>query len=412
MPTAIPQTAEIKWCWRREISGALGDIGIFFPIAVALITLNGMSATAVLLAAGLFYMATALYFRLPMPVQPLKALAVIAIATHATPSLVAGAGLVIGVIFLLLSITGGLQYLASIFPRALVRGIQLGIGCILIRSGIGLMQARQLVPAVPDFIGGQWGPLSWGLWVGIAVALLLLLYGNHQSFPVTPLVILFGLMTGWFLSIQSGGFAFKWGPSELFPAWPSGKELLSGFLLLALPQIPLSFGNAMVGTTSAARTYFGARAARVNTRSLGIAYGAANILSALMGGMPMCQGAGGLTAHVRFGAQTARATLLTGGLFVALALVTGRSAPVLLGLIPSPLLGAMLAVVGWDHCQLIRDVLRSPMQMIVVVVVAGISLFTGNLLYALLAGCAAAALLWALRRGTPWREVFGPLEQS
>jgi MFS superfamily sulfate permease-like transporter len=182
-------------------------------------------------------------------------------------------------------------------------------------------------------------------------------------------------------------------------------------LLLALPQVPLSFGNAIVGTAGAARTYFGQRASRVSAKRLGVAYGAANVLSALMGGMPMCQGAGGLTAHWRFGARTARATAIAGALFIVLALLTGRSASLLLGLIPSPLLGAMLAIVGWEHCRLVRDVLRLPVQMFVVSVVAAISFFTGNLLYALLAGCAAALPVWCVRRRTSWGEVFGPLEQ-
>ena len=46
----------------REMAGAVADIGVLLPIAVALIVSNGLSATAVLLPAGLLYVAVALVY--------------------------------------------------------------------------------------------------------------------------------------------------------------------------------------------------------------------------------------------------------------------------------------------------------------------------------------------------------------
>lgn len=400
-----------EWSWRREISGALGDIGVFFPLAVALITLNGMSATGILLAAGLFYILSGLYFRLPMPVQPLKALSVIAIATHAGPALIAASGLVIGAVVLALSALGWLQYLARIFPKTLVRGIQLGIGFILVKSGIGLMLSPQLAPSFPSLVQHSWGPLPYGLWIGLAVFVVLLLYGDHQSFPATPLVILFGHLMGWFLGMAEGGINFQWGASALLPGLPTREDFLKALFLLVLPQLPLSFGNALVGTASAARAYFPQKSSRVTIQGLGVSYGVANLCSALIGGMPMCQGAGGLTAHVRFGARTARATIFLGTILIALGVLTGKSAPALLSLIPSPVLGALLCIVGWEHCKLARDVSGQPYQVGVVIVVGATSLLTGNLLFALLAGLAAGLLLGYIPRRRPWSEVLGPFDK-
>ncbi|MGH3062936.1 MAG: molybdate transporter family protein [Gaiellaceae bacterium] len=56
---------------RRELAGAVADVGVLVPIAVALIVSNGLSATAVLLPAGLLYIAAAFTYGLPFPVQPL-----------------------------------------------------------------------------------------------------------------------------------------------------------------------------------------------------------------------------------------------------------------------------------------------------------------------------------------------------
>ena len=65
---------------RREVAGAFADVGVLVPIAVALIVTNGLSPTAVLLPAGLMYLAASWIYRLPVPVQPLKAFGAIAIA--------------------------------------------------------------------------------------------------------------------------------------------------------------------------------------------------------------------------------------------------------------------------------------------------------------------------------------------
>src|SRR5205823_13818602 len=56
-----------------EFAGAVADLGVLVPIAVALIIKNGLSPTAVLLPAALLYITAGLLYRIPVPVQPLKA---------------------------------------------------------------------------------------------------------------------------------------------------------------------------------------------------------------------------------------------------------------------------------------------------------------------------------------------------
>jgi SulP family sulfate permease len=207
-----------------------------------------------------------------------------------------------------------------------------------------------------------------------------------------------------------GGIRFQWGPSAMGPASFQGVDLMVAFFLLAIPQFPLTFGNAMVGTSSAARAYFPEAGKRVTVRKLGFSYGIANIASALLGGMPMCQGAGGLTAHVRFGARTARSTILFGALMITLGMTTGRSAPAILSLIPSPVLGSLLAIVGWEHSRLARDVGGKSSQMLVVFIMGITSLLTANLLYGLAAGIAVGLLLHFVPGNKKWHDIFGPFE--
>ncbi len=65
---------------RRELAGSLGDLGTLLPLALGLILLNGLDATTIFITIGLFYILSGLYFRLTVPVQPMKLIAAYAIA--------------------------------------------------------------------------------------------------------------------------------------------------------------------------------------------------------------------------------------------------------------------------------------------------------------------------------------------
>src|SRR5205823_8335915 len=117
----------------RELAGAVGDVGVLVPIAVALIVKNGLSPTAVFLPAGLLYLVVAAVYRLPVPVQPLKALGAIAIAKGLGANEIAAAALIIGAIFVVLGRFGLLDYAARAFPRALIRGVQLTVRLLFLK---------------------------------------------------------------------------------------------------------------------------------------------------------------------------------------------------------------------------------------------------------------------------------------
>lgn len=359
-----------SWSWWREASGSVADVGVLVPIAVALIVSNGLSPTAVLLPAGLAYLAVAALYRLPVAVQPLKAFGAIAIAVGAGADVIAAGALLMGAVFVLLGATGWLDRVARAFPRPLVRGVQLAVALTFARIAWGLV-----VDAPAAFVR-QPGP-TVAVVLAVAVAVVLL------RWPALALVV---VGTGLAVAVVLGAPGAAAGPSALSIPTPDGEALATAAVLLVLPQLPLTFANSCLAPADAAREYFGARADRVTPSRLALSLGAANLLAGGIGGMPVCHGAGGLSAHHAAGARTWRAPVLIGGTLVVVALAAGRGLGAVLTAFPLPVLAALLAVAAVAHARLLRDV-RGAGAWAVVLVVALLG-FLVNLALGMLVGIA------------------------
>jgi sulfate permease, SulP family len=114
--------------------------------------------------------------------------------------------------------------------------------------------------------------------------------------------------------------------------------------------------------------------------------GAANLFSAGISGMPVCHGAGGMTAHYAFGARTGGAPLALGATLIAVALGAGAGLGALLAAFPLTILAALLATAGLLHIALLRD-LRDVRHWVVALSV-GVVGFEVNLGLALVLGLA------------------------
>ena len=365
---------------RREVNGALADLGVLVPIAVALIVKNGLSPTAVLLPAGLLYVAAGLVYRLPVPVQPLKAFGAIAIAKGLGADEIAAGALLMGAFFVALGASGLIDLVARAFPRALIRGVQLTVGLLFLKIAWGLVHDPP-----PSFEHHSLTPLWIGVLAGVALVALLAL----RKLPVTALLV--GVAVA--VIVYTAGGAVELGPSELSAPSLDWAVLGTALTVLVLPQLPLSFANSCLATADAARVYFGERAARVRPGLLATTFGSANVLAGALSGMPVCHGAGGLTAHYAFGARTATAPVLLGTVLVGLALGVGAGLGGLLMAFPLPILAALLAVAGVLHIGLLRD-LRGARSWAVALGVGAIG-FGFNLAAALALGL----LAWWLPRG-------------
>ncbi|HLE00024.1 MAG TPA: putative sulfate/molybdate transporter [Bdellovibrionota bacterium] len=330
---AIPANTRKLSAWLWDLSGAFADIGVLFPLAIPLIAKNGFNPTALFLAAGLFYIGSACYFRITMPVQPLKAMAAIAIASGIGVGTIHAAGCVMGALLITLALTRWSFKLGALFPTSVIRGIQLGLGMILIRT--------------------SWGMITDDLQVALlALALLGFTYFFRKAVPPLIPVLVLGLV----LSIQRVHVS-AFGPVSFVPALPSPADLWTGFVVLVIPQIALTFGNAIVATEATAKTLYGASAARLNLKSIPLSMGIANIVTGVLGGVPMCHGSGGLTAHAKFGARSERSGYIIGAFLVVTALLFGESALNVISAFPIGILGVLLMSVGVLHATLVRDII-------------------------------------------------------
>lgn len=327
---------------RRELAGAVADLGVLVPIAVALIVKNGLSPTAVLLPAGVLYVAAAFVYRLPIPVQPLKALGAIAIAKGLGSDEIAAAALLMGAIFLVLGRVGALDLAAKAFPRPIIRGVQLAVGLLFLKVAWGLAAHPPKAFAEHALDSAYAVPLALAA-VGLALAFRRRLIS----------LALVGVGVAVMLARSSGSLAL--GPSAIELPSLTSATFWTAFTVLVVPQLPLTFANSCLATADAARAYFGERARAVRPGRLATTLGGANLLAGALSGMPVCHGAGGLTAHVAFGARSGGAPLALGGALLALAVAAGSGLGALLTAFPLPVLAGLLATAGLLHIGLLRD---------------------------------------------------------
>lgn len=385
----------------RELAGAVADIGVLLPIAVALIVSNGLSATAALLPAGLLYLAVAFAFRLPIPVQPLKAFGAIAIAKDLGSDEIAAGALLMGVIFIVLGRTGLIDMAAKAFPKPLIRGVQITVGLLFLKIAWGLVSDP---PASFDDAG--LGTAAAAALAGLGLVLLLALRKAAISLVLVAL--------GAVLMLVQAGDELALGPSALTLPDLDADVLLTALTVLVVPQLPLSFANSCLATADAARSYFGERAAHVRPGRLATSLGSANILAGAMSGMPVCHGAGGLTAHHAFGARTGGAPLAMGAALLVLAAGAGSGLAGVLSAFPLPILAALLAAAGVLHIALARD-LEGARAWLLALLVAGLG-FWLNLAVGLAVGLVAwwtpRLLARARARLAGWRKPNLPASRS
>lgn len=326
---------------RQELAGAFGDMGTDVPLIVGVALAARLDGASVLIMFGVMQILTGLAYRLPMPVQPLKAMAAIIIAQQVPADVVYGAGLAIGVAMLVLAATGALTWLSRVIPKSVVRGIQFGLGLQLASIALG------------NYVQGEGG--AGYVLAAFSFVLVVLLLGNRRLPAALPVVTL-GLLVA----------ALRLDPGELFsgiglhlpaPRAPAPADVATGFLLLALPQIPLSIANSVLATHRLATDLFPGRAPSV--RRIGLTYAAMNLLNPWFGGMPTCHGSGGMAGHYAFGGRTGGSVVIYGLVFVGLGLLFGPVFDQVIASFPLPILGVLLLFEALALVWLIRDTVHS-----------------------------------------------------
>jgi SulP family sulfate permease len=285
----------------------------------------------------------------------------------------------------LLAVTGLAGWLAARFPLVLVRGIQASVALLLAKAAVELAER------------GNWAgsaPIDPTISVAVAVSGCGLLFaaGRTQVLPGSLMVLGAGVLIGVLVGGLPGGLEV--GPQPVDLSVPDAGAFAAALTALVVAQIPLTFGNSVVATADAERSYFGSRAWRVSPNRLAASIAIWNGFSGITAGLPVCHGAGGVTAHYKLGARSAGATLFVGLVFCMLGIVFGGSLPTLLRVITPGALAGMLLFVAFQHA-----LLAARLQQLSDRVLAGgiglVTLISGNLAI----GFGAGALVLLARTG-------------
>lgn len=308
-------------------------MGTLIPFIVAYISVLKMDPMGILFAFGASMVVCGLYYKTPLPVQPMKAIGAVAAVQAAqtaviTPDAVYAAALATGVIWLVLGMSGLSTRVARLIPQPVVAGIVLGLGLGFVLEGTKLMQTSWVVAAV-----------------GASVTLLLL--GNRR-FPAMFALLAFGASVGAYQrpelveALGAAGIDIR-APQFVLPDL-SWNDIFIGVVLLALPQVPLTLGNAVIAIKEENNRLF--PHAQVTEKSVSVSTGLINLFSSAVGGVPMCHGAGGMAGHIAFGARTGGAVVILGALLLVLAVFFSGSVENVLQLLPAAVLGVILFLTG------------------------------------------------------------------
>jgi hypothetical protein len=257
---------------------------------------------------------------------------------------------------IMLTVTGSLDLLARLVPLVVVRGIQFGLGLQL--ASVALTRYVQ-----SDGIEGY-------VLAAIAFALIISLLGNRRFPPALP-VIGVGLVYTIFFRSEASVFASSFGVALPRFQVPTTTDIIDGFLLLALPQIPLSLGNSLLATERIAHDFFPSRA--ISLRKLGFTYSLMNMIAPFWGGIPVCHGSGGLAGHYLFGARTGGSIVIYGGMYIVLGLFFSQGFAQLTHVFPLPILGVILMFESIALMKLIKDTTDSGMDFSIALIVGLLS---------------------------------------
>ena len=358
---------------RNEVAGAFGDIGTDLPLIVGMILAAGLNSASVLVMFGVMQYMTAARYRMPMPVQPLKAVAVLVITQKIAPEVLYGGGLAIGIVMLILTLSGGITWLARIVPKSVIRGLQLGLG----------IQLAML--ALKDYVQAD-GARGY-LLAAIAFVIVIALFGNRRFPPAIPVIIL-GVVYAFVFKLSGADFGNAIGLTLPQIGAVTLDDVMTGFVLLALPQIPLSLGNSILATRQVAEDLFPER--QITVRKLSLTYSLMNLVNPFFGGVPTCHGSGGLVGHYTFGARTGGSIIIYGTIFLTLGLFFASGFLQLVQIFPLPILGVLLFFEAAALMAMIRDQASEKRSMLIVVIVG---LIAAGLPYGYALGLASGIVL-------------------
>jgi len=340
-----------------EWAGAFGDVGTLIPFVVAYITIVKMPPLGLIFMFGVTLLASGLYYRTPLPIQPMKAIGAAAIAGGISPAALYGAGFSTGLFWLLAGITGILRPIAKLATKPVVRGIMLGLGLTFMVDGVNRMKTAPVL-------------------AGVALVVTYILLTNPKV-PAMFMLLIIGVVSAVIMNPQLLSELAKIHIGFNMPVFSlpmiTWNDLVTGTLLFTLPQIPLTLGNAVIAITAENNELFPDRP--VTEKKMAMSQGIMNLVAPLFGGIPMCHGAGGMAGHVRFGARTGGALVILGTLLIFIALFLSDSISIIFKIFPNAILGVILFFAGSELAIVVKDIGDKKADFYVMLVVAAVAMW-------------------------------------
>ncbi|KQC05821.1 MAG: sulfate transporter [Methanoculleus sp. SDB] len=341
----------------EEAAGSIGNFGTVLPIVLGVALVSDVNLGQILLFFGIWYILSGVIYRLPVPVEPMKAMGAIVIAEGLAYSEIVTAGVLIGVFTLLIGILGGMRFMRDRIPEYVVRGIQLGLALVLLKTAIPFL-LKDLFFA----------------FLGIGIIAIFFLAGTRRKIP--NLAALVVIVIGIGAAVNSTGVPEAHMIEPLRLTLPSLSTVPAATWQLVIPQIPLVLTNATLATALLAHDLF---KRDIEPDRLAITIGAMNLISVPLGGFPMCHGAGGLAAHYRFGARSGTGNIIGGIILIGAALFF--ASPAAIQSIPPGVFAALLVFVA---IELAKNALKTDSMAITAIM--GIVAVLSSMTIAFLAG--------------------------
>lgn len=396
----------------------MGDLGTYIPIVLALTLAKDLNLGTTLIFTGVYNFVTGAIYGVPMPVQPMKSIAAVAISDpdFGIPEVMA-AGICTGVILFLLGVTGLMRLAYQLIPLPIVRGIQLAQGLNF------AMTAVKYIRKVQDFSKSKSkGNRHWLGLDGLLLAIVCICFitiingaGNEDkdedenehdeenqnnnkgskwkkvlaALPSAFIIFLLGVVLA-IIREPKVIKGFKFGPSSIQVIKISKSAWKKGFVKGTIPQLPLSILNSVIAVCKLSTDLFPEKT--VTATSVSMTVGLMNLVGCWFGAMPCCHGAGGLAGQYKFGGRSGACVALLGATKLVLGLLLGSSIVKILTAFPVGVLGVLLLFAGIELAMCARD-MTSKEDSFVVLVCTAVSLVGSSAALGFVAGVVVHLLL-------------------
>ncbi|KAL0726667.1 hypothetical protein Bca4012_022760 [Brassica carinata] len=406
-----------------EINGAMGDLGTYIPIVLALTLAKDLDLGTTLIFTGIYNAVTGAVYGVPMPVQPMKSIAAVAISSTAEefgiPEIMA-AGICTGGILFLLGVSGLMQFVFNVIPLSVVRGIQLSQGLAFAMSAVKYIRKEQNFSKSKSVGDRPWFGLDGLVLALVCVLFIVLVNGDGEqeeeeeeeerdgsrrrrrvsirkvvsNVPSALLIFLLGVVLA-FIRKPSIVHDIKFGPSKIKLVRMNKEAWRNGFLKGTVPQLPLSVLNSVVAVCKLSYDLFPEK--KFSATSVSMTVGLMNMVGCWFGAMPTCHGAGGLAGQYKFGGRSGGCVALLGVAKLVLGLVLGSSLVGIMDKFPVGVLGALLLFAGIELAMAARD-MNTKGDAFVMLVCTAVSLGS-NAAIGFAAGIVLYVVLWMRNYG-------------